>query len=978
MSNADEEIPRSRSIYIPIHETDSVADLQFKTAGNEHEPSVEIRRIEALRSRIRNRYSSQIQSETPKNENDPLVEKRDEQVEGALAQPKNYDVAPPDTYTGSESTKQRKLVIRLADPIRIKWDLFVMLLAAWNCFATPYEIAFKSGWDDSEVYFSANSVIDLIFFFDMIVNFRTTYYSINTGDEIFNTWEIAKNYLLGKFWIDILSCFPSDLIDLVGENDQPTSLKTVLTLLGLLKLYRISRLNRIINLMRAKNDVKLILRISQLLFFLIMYIHLVSCALWMMVSYDQIWLPPSDGSDIFGADVAYQYWTAFYYGVSMLVGGDIGPRNTIQACFGAFMTVVGAIITAVMFGNMALLMSNLNMRQTKFQENLNAVNTAMKNMRLPDVLQQRISDYLIYTEATMAGREEFEIFQTLISPSLYKQVLVHLYQTIIKENVVFGKNTYITEFILPRLKPLFCKPEEGIILQGEKSEVMSLYFIARGDCEVYIRDEQKRQKHVGILRSGSHFGEVALLTAGNRTASVRALSYTTLGVLDNTSFNQLIMNFPMTLDAFKQVMFAYNDRFKRFLFRMLKRVSVFKALSSETQQEILYSLKETSVEEGEYIVKPGMTTQEILFLKEGVVEVSITINDKQLHKLRASLYNLKSDQEFGRVVNWNLKSAIIDTNLKKITEIFPVVGSTGIEGSVHATALESCINKTKLGRYCVELVLDHLYIGSCIGPFTCLSNERYSIQAKAKTKCSLYSIDKATLTRLRKQHIDLHNELTQFEDWSSENTPYVDDYVVCNDAKPGFLFEMNKMRERYRLRGAILRVIKENRDRQVLKTPLIALMLKNIIDNPRMKEIASKGNTSAMTKAVLQYGFNPNYTGQLLKQQILERASARISTINKKLLIHSYLLQDLSDKIFSIQDHLSRSPLPLPLPPPPPSFPKSVSSSTQTSICLSISRNLSSISISPMNPSLPYLEAADSVEETYRTEPFSPFSSRMP
>jgi hypothetical protein len=59
---------------------------------------------------------------------------------------------------------------------------------------------------------------------------------------------------------------------------------------------------------------------------------------------------------------------AFYYSILLLTGGDIGPRHSLHASFGSFMIIFGAIITAVMFGDMAVLMSNMNIRGTKFQE----------------------------------------------------------------------------------------------------------------------------------------------------------------------------------------------------------------------------------------------------------------------------------------------------------------------------------------------------------------------------------------------------------------------------------------------------------------------------------------------------------------------------------------------------------------------------------------------------------------------------------
>jgi hypothetical protein len=42
-------------------------------------------------------------------------------------------------------------------------------------------------------------VIDIFFFIDIILNFRTTFYSSTTGDEIFDHRIIARNYLAGKF-----------------------------------------------------------------------------------------------------------------------------------------------------------------------------------------------------------------------------------------------------------------------------------------------------------------------------------------------------------------------------------------------------------------------------------------------------------------------------------------------------------------------------------------------------------------------------------------------------------------------------------------------------------------------------------------------------------------------------------------------------------------------------------------------------------
>lgn len=54
--------------------------------------------------------------------------------------------------------------------------------------------------------------------------------------------------------------------------------------------------------------------------------------------------------------------------------------------FTGFFMLLGAMITAVMFGEMAVVMSSMYRGNTRFSQIQELVNTAMKNMGLPDDL----------------------------------------------------------------------------------------------------------------------------------------------------------------------------------------------------------------------------------------------------------------------------------------------------------------------------------------------------------------------------------------------------------------------------------------------------------------------------------------------------------------------------------------------------------------------------------------------------------------
>jgi len=546
----------------------------------------------------------------------------------------------------------------------------------------------------------------------------------------------------------------------------------------------------------------------------------------------------------------------------------------------------------------ALLMSNMNIRHTKFQEMQNAINTAMKNLRLPDKLQETIADYLIHTEASMASREEFEVFQTLISPSLYKRVLLQLYDAVIKQNDVFGPHSQIAEFILPKLKPMFCKPEEKILSQGDDNDGKSMYFVARGDVEVYIKDELKREKFVAILRPGCHFGEVSLLTRQARTASVVALNYCTLAILSSEDFNQLTRTYPQCVTIFKSGMYAYNDRRKRFLLRTLRKVPYFKELQWKTEQELLYSMKQSYLDCNEYLIRPGSQSDCIYFLIDGDLEVSITINDLSLADRRDQEFSLDSENKPLHNEPWHLLNISKGGALKKLTEVFPIIGHMGVEGSLHLTELDSDVNNVKLlGKNCVEIVLDNLSIGSSVGHLTMMSNENYIIQAKALTRCTFMTLDKPTIYRLRMTHVDLHKKLSAIESWCKNYIPYVDDYIVSNDSQREMQIELNKRRELKKFRGSVLRIIKENRDRRILKTPTLSIMMKNLKLQENAFGLRKARSVAPLIKNVLKLTFDPKNIRQLKLKKEKNKVETELSQLKQIVNSQALLIQELMKKV---------------------------------------------------------------------------------
>lgn len=175
-----------------------------------------------------------------------------------------------------------------------------MFLALFNCLFVPLEVAFDNPMFESAGFIVINSLIDFIFFIDIIICFRTIYLD-DKGQEIFDNKMIAINYFKTSFIIDVLATIPFDTILSTNEqykvykiNIKKTGGVPWVDLLGIFKLGRLLRLNDIISFMKATDDVKSSLKLIKLILFLFVYIHIFACFWWFMVNFDKVWIPPID------------------------------------------------------------------------------------------------------------------------------------------------------------------------------------------------------------------------------------------------------------------------------------------------------------------------------------------------------------------------------------------------------------------------------------------------------------------------------------------------------------------------------------------------------------------------------------------------------------------------------------------------------------------------------------------------------------
>ena len=73
---------------------------------------------------------------------------------------------------------------------RIYWDFLIIVLASYQAVMIPLEIAYQFDVFNNPISITGNSLMDIVFITDILINFRTTYID-PTGEEVIEWHTIA-------------------------------------------------------------------------------------------------------------------------------------------------------------------------------------------------------------------------------------------------------------------------------------------------------------------------------------------------------------------------------------------------------------------------------------------------------------------------------------------------------------------------------------------------------------------------------------------------------------------------------------------------------------------------------------------------------------------------------------------------------------------------------------------------------------------
>ena len=109
-----------------------------------------------------------------------------------------------------DSITRELCLISVSSVFCVVWDTFIFVAVAWIAIVMPLQIAFNDDltlWWNSKAVVFVDLFIDLLFWADIVVSFRTSFIDYS-GEEVLDPNVIARHYAGGYFALDLISCLP--------------------------------------------------------------------------------------------------------------------------------------------------------------------------------------------------------------------------------------------------------------------------------------------------------------------------------------------------------------------------------------------------------------------------------------------------------------------------------------------------------------------------------------------------------------------------------------------------------------------------------------------------------------------------------------------------------------------------------------------------------------------------------------------------
>ena len=300
------------------------------------------------------------------------------------------------------------------------------------------------------------------------------------------------------------------------------------------------------------------------------------------------------------ADVRTKYTASLFWAMTTMTSvgyGDIVPLSNVERGFACVVELLGAISTALVFGNVALLVQGFEGVRARYRERVAQLNEFIEQHELPAPLAARIRGATDYLWAAHAGLDASSVLQELPA-GLRAEMMSHVQAGVVQGASLFRHcDPALVSAIVLRLRPCVVLKGDSVYSAGEPDK--ELFFIGKGTVQLTL--PQGGAGAVVLLQPGDFFGEAeAFLDAPRRSASALALTSCDLFSISRPELDEALIEFPECLEL---VHAAAAQRRRELLDRM--SAPLLHAEEDEAAEKRLLAKKMAPASSSEGASEPG-------------------------------------------------------------------------------------------------------------------------------------------------------------------------------------------------------------------------------------------------------------------------------------------------------------------------------------------------------------------------------------